>query len=395
MPTAVLTPFVSTPALQSGRLWRKRLLPVGEIGYQGRTLRFTREYNDGLAAAFASGAYDQVPFQLADAGNSHTNDPERYRGDIVAMDSRPDGLWITLAPTTDGEETILRNPRLGVSARIVEDYARSDGKFYPQAVQHVLGTLDPRITGLGAWEPVEMSSQPDRVIDLTGLMFTGEAEGTGGMPELTDEQRAKMLKLLDIPDDKFDELIAGLAAPGLTDAELAEITGDGGDTELTDDELNELVNAATELDAAGQLEPAGAGLSNNSEALLAIELANARADDNDRQLREVRQHLDEQQFLAERDRLASDCGVPPFITDLARPLLEGAGHVVELANGQPVDAGAIIRQVLTEYGKAVRLLDLSTETGSVLDGGDGTGADDTAKARDELVGRYKQLTGIR
>ena len=32
-----------------------------------------------------------------------------------------------------------------MSARIVEDYARSDGKFFTAAVQHVLGTLDPRI----------------------------------------------------------------------------------------------------------------------------------------------------------------------------------------------------------------------------------------------------------
>ena len=69
---------------------------------------------------------------------------------------------------------LTANPKLGVSARIVEDYARSDGRHFPAAIQHVLGTLDPRIPGLGAWQAIEAASPvPDTVIDLSAATFAG------------------------------------------------------------------------------------------------------------------------------------------------------------------------------------------------------------------------------
>ncbi len=38
-----------------------------QISYEGRVLSCTPEYVAELARAFSAGAYDQVPFQLADA----------------------------------------------------------------------------------------------------------------------------------------------------------------------------------------------------------------------------------------------------------------------------------------------------------------------------------------
>ena len=158
--------------------WRKRLLPVGQVEYKGMMLNFDRDYLEKLAKAFNSGAYDQVPFQLADHANTHTNDPERYRGEVLGMAVKDDGLYVTITTTPEGNALLEANPKLGVSARIVEDYARSDGNYYPAAVQHVLGTLDPRIPQLGSWEPVEMSNGhavgPDMVIDLSTSVWHGE-----------------------------------------------------------------------------------------------------------------------------------------------------------------------------------------------------------------------------
>src|ERR1035441_8319817 len=71
-----------TSELQSLTLCDSDLvLPVGDVEYKGRTLHFTLNYLKGLAGAFTARAYDQVAFQLADAQNTHTNDPERFRGD--------------------------------------------------------------------------------------------------------------------------------------------------------------------------------------------------------------------------------------------------------------------------------------------------------------------------
>jgi hypothetical protein len=407
MPAAVITPFVTSVARQvadGDRLWEKRLLPIGNVQYKGRMLQFDRSYLDQLAQTFAERAYDQVPFQLATAENGHNNLPERFRGEVMGMTVRNDGLYITLGTTEDGGKILKENPGLGVSARIVEDYARSDGKTYPAAVQHVLGTLDPRIPGLGGWQQVQLASgQPDVIIDLTGETFTEESGGV--MPELNAEQQARLAKLLEIPQDKLDALIAGaVAGPQLTDAEISALNGGGDDTALSDAELAELLAAAAELDGAGLLEegepvgagagaPAATGLS--TEAAMALEMANYRADQNEIQMAAVRHELDEAQFLRERDQLADTAGIPPYITDLARPLLEGTGHVVDLANGRGgVDAGAVMRRVLTEFGKMAGMLDLSLEQGSGMDEPAGQQADELAARRADTVSRFRQATGI-
>jgi len=220
MTSTVIAPWSYGSAIElAGGLWRKKLLPVGEVSYKGRVLRFTRDYLRGLAQAFASRAYDQVPFQLADAQNTHTNDPERTRGEVVGMDLGSDGLYVTVQATDAGARVLQKNPRLGVSARIVEDYARSDGQHYAAAVQHVLGTLDPRIPALGAWEPVEASNGAEgQVIDLSGTDWIGEP---------TAEEQA-------IIDDVLAEIDAAniLRAYGL--AEEGDGVGDDGESPMDD-----------------------------------------------------------------------------------------------------------------------------------------------------------------
>src|SRR5689334_465939 len=103
-------------------------------------LHFTRDYLGMLADAVKARAYDQVPFQLATDTHAHTNDPERTRGQILDLELADDGLYATAEVTEAGERVLRDNPMLGVSARIVESYNRADGKFYPAAIQHVLGT---------------------------------------------------------------------------------------------------------------------------------------------------------------------------------------------------------------------------------------------------------------
>jgi hypothetical protein len=172
---SVLTPFSYGPVIELGnRTWAKRILPIGEIEYQGRTLRFTRAYLQGLVNAWQQRAYDAVPLQFADAANAHTNDPERTRGWVTGMELAEDGLYVTAEMSDRGSQVLRENPQLGVSARIVEQYQRSDGAFFPAAIQHVLATLDPRIPGLGAWQPVDMSNGGGVTIDLSASRWPGE-----------------------------------------------------------------------------------------------------------------------------------------------------------------------------------------------------------------------------
>jgi hypothetical protein len=406
MPAELRTPFSKTPATQAAPgIWRKKVLPVGQIKYQDRVLTFDPEYIKGLADSFNKRAYDQVPFQLADAKNTHTNDPERYRGQILGMDAQPDGLWITVKPTPEGNELLASNPHLGVSARIVEDYARADGQYFPAAIQHVLGTLDPRITGLGPWEAVEMSNQPDMIIDLSAETFAGE-EGGSIMPELSASQQAKLAKLLELDPDRLSALVDGLADINAAGAEdLGFDTGyEDTDTDPDDDDIVAAINAMTDAEfsqlaseydvetGAEVPQYAGAGASlSNDYGLNDIELANYQLAETQRQMAVLQGEHDKQAFENEKRKLIG-LGVPPMITELARPLLEGTGHVVELANGQGLDAGLVMRKVLTEFGRMSSMLDLGAEMGSSMDEPDTSRH--AEQSRDDIMSRFRSQTGI-
>lgn len=396
---ALLTPFDTGSAIELGnKLWRKRVLPVGDIEYQGRTLHFTPGYLQGLAKAFREQAYDQVSFQMATDENKHTNDPERHRGTVVDVLAEPDGLWMVLNPTERGERALRENPYLGVSARIVEQYQRSDGKFYPAAIQHVLGTLDPRIPGLGAWQTIEAANTPALVIDLTGASYTGQEQE---MPEMNATQQANLSKLLNMDPAALDRLLGQQGAPpaangngngngsGLTDADTDE---------LTDDELAELVDALSD-DELAEIEAeldgetlAGMGATGlTAEAQMAIDLANSRADETERQLGVFQTRYEQTEYEVERRKLA-DAGIPPFITDLARPLLQGSGHTIDLANGR-VDAGQVMRKVLDAVARTAKMLDLGVELGSPMDEPEGEqSAASTERA--DTIARAKHQMGL-
>jgi hypothetical protein len=396
--TALLTPYDKGSAQPAGRrIWRKQLLPVGTIDYKGRKIRFDRQYLTELAAAFRDRAYDQVPFQIAPGDNSHSNDPERFRGEVAALEMTDDGLDVIVAATEDGDALLRSNPHLGVSARIVEDYARADGRNFRIALQHVLGTLDPRITGMRPWQAVEASNEDGEVLDLTDTDYAAPESPTAGKhrktePQdtppadpgtpateehdmaLTTEQEARLGRLLDLDEDKFTALLAA-----------AETTPEGTEgateDELSDEELQALIDSLPAEDgpededeggedgepAAEDKVPATAGAAFSSEQQAAIDLANARAEQTELELARVTSALDDAAFEKERGHLSREFGIPPRITDLARPLLRGNGHVVELANGSSVDAGAIMRKVFAEVGKTVKMLDLSGELGTPLD----------------------------
>jgi hypothetical protein len=406
MKTSLLTPYDRGDAKPAGRnLFRKQLLPIAKINYEGRVIDFTRDYLAGLVKAFNDRAYDQVPFQLADAQNTHTDDPERFRGEIAALELTADGLDVIVAASDDGAKVLRDNPRLGVSARIREDYARADGKFFTRALKHVLGTLDPRMTGMAPWEAVDAANDEGDVVDLTALEYatqTGTADAVPAVttpPEapapatketgmaLTADQEARLGKLLDLPDEQFTALLTPPEKPAEGDTNVLE--------DLTDAQIEELVASldaetpapVAEVAPEKELVPAGASL--NAEAQAAIDLANARADETAMALKRVTTKLATAAYEAERDVFARTYGIPPRITDLARGLLEGEGRVVELASGKTADAGSIVREVLKEFGRTVKVLDLSGELGSAVDGaGEAAAAAEQGKvdARKDLVG---------
>lgn len=312
---ALHTPASTTTAHQVGpRLWRKQILRKGTINYDGRPIAFDDAYMADLRRAFEDKAFDQVPIQFADDRNAHTEDPERTRGQIVGLEETPDGLDALVELSEAGEQTIRDNPGLSVSARIVEDLKRVDGKSWPKALAHVLATINPRITGMRPWAQVALANPDLPVVDLTAATYT-----KGGlMAELTDEQVAGLLALLDNP------------APSGTDP-----------GEVTDEEWQALLAEATasEGDPILEAEPLVAALS--AEAQAAISLANATATQAVQTASALQADLARANWANQAQTYLEE-GCPAFLIELAG---QAIAPPIDLANG-PVDHAALWRKAL-------------------------------------------------
>jgi hypothetical protein len=390
MTSSLMTPFEFTaPSQSTRRSWRKKVLPIGSINYKGQHLDFTRDYLSGLVQAFNDHAFDQIPFQLATDDNQHNNNPKNFIGDVAALELADDGLYATVTTTDDGAALLEKNPNLGISARIVNEYARADGKFWKSAIQHVLATLDPRVPGLGPWEAVtEFSSDNSecRIIDMSQAIFQTEATK---VPDLTEEEvtafRAFLAKQAESEkEDKTPpkgEASTEDDSEVLSDAELealiaaAEADFEDGPEDETEDEGDgdddrELVSASASAKLAAKHQEA-------------IDLTNAHLEAQAVELARVTEQLDSQRWEAEKSMFSREYSLPPAVLELAKPLLKGEGHTVNLSNGDDVDAGACMRQVLTEVGKLAKLLDLSNELGSGVEGD--SSREDEAKARTETT----------
>jgi hypothetical protein len=361
----------------SRRVWRTQLLPLGEINYKGRTIKFDMDYLRNVARSFKERAFGQVPFQLATDDNKHTNDPERFRGKIIDVVLTNDGLDVLVEPTKAGAELLRENPDLGVSARIYEEYERADGKHWTAALQHVLGTLDPRVPGMRTWRevevPVALSSEIGEVevVDLSDAEFE---EGGTDKVAFSKEDRAALIELLKKAKGASDDELEGLVD------ELVEDDEDDDESDLTDDELEQLIaqaeaeagdpeNEDDEVDEDDEEEEPVSGrvpVAASNRGRKAVELANLQLAAQSDQIAQMQAVMDGQAFDAEKRQFAV-LGIPPQITELARPLLEGSGHVVELSGGDEIDAGAVMRNVLRQLGQQIKVLDLSGVIGSGLE----------------------------
>jgi hypothetical protein len=173
-PTVTGSPTVRVKDKASGRvLHKKQILPEGEYDYKGTKLDLNADVLKGYVKSFQERAFDEVPFQLGGSESEHNNDPLRRAGTLVHMEHIPGkGLngYFDFSADPQMAAYVEKYPRFGVSARIEPAQKRADGKTFGPAIQHVLGTLVPRINDMASWEKVELSqvaNTEDEVVDLS------------------------------------------------------------------------------------------------------------------------------------------------------------------------------------------------------------------------------------
>lgn len=320
---ALQLPFAREEANQVGKnLFRKQILPrEAKIEHANGTLEVTPEYLADLAENFNQGAFDQVPFLLANEANQHHMDPEKFRGELKGVEVGADGLYGLIELTDDGAKVVAENPKLGVSARLIE--AAKDGK---DAIQHVLGTLDPRAKGLKPWEAVNLSDDDTEVTDLT--------------------------------DAEVREPETPVASPPVSDT----ATKTDAKTDLSAEDAKRIFREM--LSDATEEEPQTVELS--EEQRRAIELAEQTAKSAAEEARKARDELANERYERKRTELA-EAGVPPALIELAEPILRGGSGAIELSNGTKVDAHNVVEKLLDECRGMIDLSTIGTNAEGATD----------------------------
>lgn len=334
-------------ASQDGKLafW-KQILPKAGIDYTAKDgsrqhIDFDEQYLTDLATLKA---VDKIGFLLADAENRHTMDPERWRGDVVQMEVREDGLYGKIVfPNPTAAAAVIDNPNLGVSARIRENVQRSDGSTLARGIIHVLGTLDPQVSGMAPWQPTDLSNDEDEVLDLSEMEYT----------DMADKKEAKKKALADYTPDEIEAF-----TEEELDAFLAEFVPDFTaytETSTSEEEVEDQTKDETKV-------LAGAGADMATKVQADIELANQAAAQANARAAEALKRLADAQWQSARESYM-DAGVPPHLLDLAAPVLNRPSEmVIDLSNedSEDVNVTAVVKGLLDA---CKGMVDLSNEMG--------------------------------
>lgn len=347
----LLTPFIGGEFnLADGKLtFRKQILPLGSINYEGRKLHFDRAMHKKLIAAFQDQAYDQVPFVLADGDNRHNEFAENFRGVVkdvtLEQPGEEPGLYATIAfPNKKLARAVLDNSELGVSCRLREFVEKADGRQYDIALRHVCGTLDPKVTGMSPWQRMDLSDSgySDRtVVDLTSATYQEDK-----MPKTKKRADTKTVDLAqlaaeieEMDDDEVREFI---------DQQLADLSDDADDDGPDDDADDDIVDSSDDEDDEDDGDPDededDADLS--EDARLAIDLANSRAALAQSNADRALQLLADQRWESEQERLLK-AGVPKEIVDLAEPFFHVKEPMfVDLTDGKTLNASSRVKKIV-------------------------------------------------
>lgn len=374
MTTALLTPLDLAEATKVGRrTYRKQILPLTTIDYKGQKITFDEAYIKDLAEAFRSGAYDQVPVQFATDKNEHNENPRNFGGEIKAVEATPTGLDAIIELTEDADAAVAKNPRLGVSARIREGLAKSDGRTFARALRHVLLTMDARTT-TGPWQAVDLSAEDDtEVVDLTAATYEEDAVAKATVDK--DKKKfttadGKEIDLATMSDDDFTALLdltaTAVEAGVEEDAAATDSTEEPKEGEIFEEDGKQYVileGVKMLLTPAEKPEGEQAPVAPASP-----DLSNEVIDKEARsEVQQMRLDLAADRFEAERKDLLR-AGVPRAVIDLAEPLLKTAAPVtIDLSNSEgneTVNATKVVRDLLDQYKGFV---DLHPEIGHQVD----------------------------
>jgi hypothetical protein len=220
---------------------------------------------------------------------------------------------------------------------------------------------------MSPWQAVECADETDEVLDLSALTFTPDGDIKQEETSAVSGEKAPRKEMVNMPPIPADqqEALKALFLQWQEDAKATEAKTPEIAPQSPEFKEQEAKAEESEVEEAEELEPIAASDDESKSVDLAqVEMA-TKLDKAAIELAELRAERDEEKWRNESAELVRDYGITPAIVKLAEPLLRGSKHVVELSDGNSVDAGetvrAILHNVAKTYGKAV---DLSGPVGS-------------------------------
>lgn len=393
-PDVILTPldFSETQKAGKRRFW-KQILPVTSIDYNGTKIDFDPNFHKDLKLSFTEGAFDQVPLVFADGDNRHNMDPRNFGGELLDVQYRGSGkkggTWGLIEADPETAKMLDKNPKLGVSARILQNIRKADGRGFKRAINHVLLTMNPRVSGMEPWQAVDLSEAADiEVVDLTAAEYTQEGSQ---MATKTTKRRAsdKRIDLSDISDEDFQRLLDLAVDEGIVDPD-GEVDEEDEEEEVEEETARKPKRRKSKTKITVEEDEEsddGDDDEDDEEDEKSTDLSETvkRHEQGFSRFEQMRIDLAEEKWGRDRDAYES-AGVPSFLLDLAEPVLAlPDAMTIDLSEDESIDASKTIRGLLDGVKG---IIDLSGELGHQNDIDLAEADDDTTSLLSEWEKNY-------
>lgn len=180
--------YVPLTRSRQGRLFRKHILNLGQLKYEGQTFDLDDSWYAKLKHNFNAGVADIVQVPLADAQNRHSEDPSRNLGEVVDVERDGKKVYAIIDARQDAEK--FGSTYLGSSAFLHMNYkdTATQERVGP-ALLHVCVTNRPYITGLEDYQEVIAATADETEDDI--IVLGGQETGAMTKEELLEALKAE------------------------------------------------------------------------------------------------------------------------------------------------------------------------------------------------------------
>jgi hypothetical protein len=233
----------------TGTVFRKHILNLGPLHYQGKTYNLDDAWYQRLSKNFDDGV-SMVQAPVADGNNRHSEDPLRNAGEVIGVEREGNKVYTVVDVRNPEVAKGLRAKTiLGASAMLSMNYkdTRTDKHVGPALLHHCF-TNRPHVLDLEPYQEIVAATSDSADMDFDSPIVLATEET---VPELTRDELVAQLK------DKHGIDVAALTQAAEAKVDLSAVVDalkETGVVSLSGESLtqSDVVGAIVELNAQNQ-----------------------------------------------------------------------------------------------------------------------------------------------